>query len=57
MKESLVVLVDEENNQIGTMEKLEVHQKGLLHRAFSIFLFNEKSELLIQQRDTGKYHC
>lgn len=38
------------------MEKLEAHQKGILHRAFSVFVFNEKKELLIQRRALGKYH-
>ena len=51
-----VILVDENNNEIGVMEKLEAHQKGLLHRAFSIFIFNKKGELLLQQRDSKKYH-
>jgi len=39
------------------MEKLEAHEKGLLHRAFSLFIFNDKKELLIQQRAKDKYHC
>lgn len=52
-----VILVDKENNKIGVMWKLEAHQKGLLHRAFSIFLFNERGELLLQQRAKEKYHC
>lgn len=51
-----VVLVDALDNPIGTMEKLEAHRKGLLHRAFSVFVFNSKEELLIQQRAFGKYH-
>jgi isopentenyl-diphosphate delta-isomerase len=51
-----VVLVDPEDNVIGSMEKMEAHQKGLLHRAFSILLFNSKGELLLQKRATGKYH-
>lgn len=51
-----VVLVDPHNNDIGTMEKLEAHEKGLLHRAFSIFLFNEKGEMLVQKRANSKYH-
>jgi len=51
-----VILVDEFDNSIGTMEKLEAHQKGVLHRAFSIFLFNKKEELLIQRRSLIKYH-
>ncbi len=51
-----VILVDEHDNSIGTMEKLEAHQKGFLHRAFSILLFNSKGELLLQKRATSKYH-
>jgi isopentenyl-diphosphate delta-isomerase len=51
-----VILVNEQDQQIGTMEKMEAHQKGLLHRAFSIFIFNSKGGLLLQQRAVGKYH-
>lgn len=51
-----VILVDEMDRPIGTMEKMEVHQKGLLHRAFSIFIFNSKGEMLLQQRASSKYH-
>lgn len=51
-----VILVDEFDNAIGTMEKLEAHQKGILHRAFSVLLFNSKGELLLQKRAIGKYH-
>lgn len=51
-----VVLVDEHDNSIGTMEKMEAHKKGLLHRAFSILLFNNKGEMLLQKRATQKYH-
>ena len=51
-----VILVNENDEQIGTMEKMEAHQKGLLHRAFSIFIFNSKGELLLQKRAAGKYH-
>ena len=51
-----VILVNENDEQIGTIEKMEAHQKGLLHRAFSIFIFNNKGELLLQQRASGKYH-
>ncbi|MFN8247448.1 MAG: isopentenyl-diphosphate Delta-isomerase [Ferruginibacter sp.] len=51
-----VILVDERDVQVGTMEKLEVHQKALLHRAFSIFIFNSKGEMLLQQRAANKYH-
>jgi isopentenyl-diphosphate delta-isomerase len=52
-----VILVDEEDNEIGVMEKLEAHKKGKLHRAFSIVVFNTKGEMLIQQRAEEKYHC
>jgi isopentenyl-diphosphate delta-isomerase len=51
-----VVLVDSQDNEVGIMEKLEAHEKGLLHRAFSIFLFNSKGEMLLQQRALSKYH-
>lgn len=51
-----VILVDEQDVEIGVSEKLKAHQDGLLHRAFSIFIFNSKMELLIQQRAEGKYH-
>ncbi len=56
----MLVLVDEEDNPIGVEEKQLVHQQGLLHRAFSVFIFNqqaEEPELLIQQRQKDKYHC
>ncbi len=51
-----VILVDEKDNQIGTGEKLKIHQEGKLHRAFSIFIFNSKGELLLQKRARLKYH-
>jgi isopentenyl-diphosphate delta-isomerase len=51
-----VILVDEYDNEIGHMEKMEAHQKGLLHRAFSIVIFNSKGEMLLQQRAVEKYH-
>lgn len=51
-----VILVDKDDVQTGTMEKIEAHQKGLLHRAFSIFIFNSKGEFLLQQRAEAKYH-
>lgn len=51
-----VILVDERDVQTGTMEKLEVHQKALLHRAFSIFIFNGKGEMLLHKRAANKYH-
>jgi isopentenyl-diphosphate Delta-isomerase len=51
-----VVLVDENDLPMGVMEKLEAHRKGLLHRAFSVFVFNDKGQLLLQRRALGKYH-
>lgn len=51
-----VILIDENDNQIGTCEKLKAHQEGLLHRAFSIFIFNPEGKLLIQKRAINKYH-
>jgi isopentenyl-diphosphate delta-isomerase len=51
-----VILVNELDEQVGIMEKMEAHQKGLLHRAFSIFIFNKKGEMLLQQRAATKYH-
>lgn len=56
MVEEQIVLVDQNDRELGFMPKLEVHQKGLLHRAFSVFVFNEKGEMLIQQRALDKYH-
>lgn len=56
MKEPQVILVDEKDQKIGLMPKLEAHQKGVLHRAFSVFIFNDKDELLLQQRALEKYH-
>jgi isopentenyl-diphosphate delta-isomerase len=51
-----VILVDPQDHQIGTMEKMEAHLTGALHRAFSVFIFNRKGELLLQQRALNKYH-
>jgi isopentenyl-diphosphate Delta-isomerase len=51
-----VILVDEQDKEIGTMEKMEAHQKGKLHRAFSVLVFNAKGEMLIQKRAKTKYH-
>ena len=52
-----VILVDETDNQVGVGEKLETHQQGKLHRAFSIIIFNSKGEMMLQQRAKSKYHC
>jgi len=51
-----VILVNEQDRQTGTMEKMEVHQKAILHRAFSVFIFNDKGEMLLQKRAVKKYH-
>jgi isopentenyl-diphosphate Delta-isomerase len=51
-----VVLVNEKDEQVGTMEKMEAHRKALLHRAFSVFIFNAKGEMLLQRRAQNKYH-
>lgn len=56
MKQQEVILVDDNNEVQGFMEKMEAHKKGALHRAFSIFVFNNKGELLLQQRARNKYH-
>ncbi len=51
-----VILVDKNDKKIGLMPKLEAHEKALLHRAFSVFVFNDKNELLLQKRASHKYH-
>lgn len=56
MIEEKVILVDENDNQLGLMPKMEAHEKALLHRAFSVFIFNKKNELMLQQRALHKYH-
>jgi isopentenyl-diphosphate Delta-isomerase len=56
METTQVILVDENDNPVGVGEKIETHKKGILHRAFSVFIFNAKGEMLLQQRAMGKYH-
>ena len=56
MNPDFVVLVDELDQEIGVMEKIAAHEQGKLHRAFSVFIFNDKHELLLQRRAFGKYH-
>ena len=51
-----VILVDKEDNVLGTMEKMEAHRQGILHRAFSILLFDSSGRILLQKRSDGKYH-
>lgn len=54
--EDLVILVDKYNKQVGAAEKLRAHKEGLLHRAFSIFIFDKNHRMLLQQRAFDKYH-
>jgi isopentenyl-diphosphate delta-isomerase len=56
METTQVILVDENDNPVGVGEKIETHKKGILHRAFSVFIFNAKGEMLLQQRAMSKYH-
>jgi isopentenyl-diphosphate delta-isomerase len=56
MKETLVILVDDNDNQIGLMEKIEAHRKAMLHRAVSVFIIDSKGEWIIQKRAFNKYH-
>lgn len=56
MIEEHVILVNENDEQIGTMPKMEAHEKAVLHRAFSVFIFNDNNELMLQQRAKQKYH-
>ena len=56
MEEEKVILVNENDEQIGLMNKMEAHEKAVLHRAFSVFVFNNKNELMLQQRAAHKYH-
>ena len=56
MKEENVILVNTNDEQIGLMPKMEAHEKAVLHRAFSVFVLNEKNEIMLQQRASHKYH-
>ena len=56
MEEEQVILVNELDQQIGLMPKLEAHEKAILHRAFSVFILNDKNEIMLQQRAHQKYH-
>ena len=56
MTEEQVILVNQDDVQIGTMAKLEAHEKAVLHRAFSVFILNDKNEIMLQQRARHKYH-
>lgn len=56
MQEEQVILVNEKDEQIGLMPKMEAHEKAVLHRAFSVFVLNSKNEIMLQQRAHHKYH-
>ena len=51
-----VILVNEHDEAVGTMEKMAAHEQGILHRAFSIFIFDKEGKMLLQQRSLKKYH-
>jgi isopentenyl-diphosphate delta-isomerase len=55
-KNSQVILVNENDEQIGVMEKMQAHREGLLHRAFSVFVLNDENKMLLQKRAADKYH-
>ena len=54
--EEMIILVDENDKEIGSEEKIKVHKEGKLHRAFSIFIFNSEGKMLLQKRAKSKYH-
>jgi isopentenyl-diphosphate delta-isomerase len=56
MIEEQVILVNEHDEPIGLMPKMEAHEKAVLHRAFSVFILNERKEIMLQQRAAHKYH-
>ena len=56
MNSELLILVDKDDNVTGTAGKMEAHEQGLLHRAFSVFIFNSSGQMLLQQRAMDKYH-
>ena len=55
--EDNILLVDENNNPVGVGEKMDVHRRGILHRCFSVLVYNSKKEMLLQRRAMAKYHC
>ena len=55
-EEEMVILVNENDEELGTMPKMEAHEKAVLHRAFSVFIMNGKGETMLQQRAADKYH-
>ena len=56
MQVEYVILVNDKDQPLGAMEKMEAHEKGVLHRAFSVFVFNSKGQMLLQKRADEKYH-
>ncbi len=56
MLEEIIILVDEKDNPVGETGKMDAHKQGFLHRAFSCFVFDDKKNLLIQQRSHNNYH-
>lgn len=56
MEQTHVIIVDMNDHQIGTMDKIEAHRNAILHRAVSVFIFNSKGEWLLQRRALDKYH-
>lgn len=56
MSENYIISVDEDDREIGRIEKMEAHMDGRLHRAFSVFVFNSKGQLILQKRSDSKYH-
>jgi isopentenyl-diphosphate delta-isomerase len=54
--EERVILVDESDRELGTEEKLRAHSSGVLHRAFSVFVTDDRGRVLLQRRSSGKYH-
>lgn len=52
-----VILVDDRDKAVGTMEKFQAHREGALHRAVTVYIFNPDGQLLLQQRAQEKYHC
>jgi isopentenyl-diphosphate delta-isomerase len=54
--EEKVILVDSQDRQLGLMEKMEAHERAILHRAFSVFIFNNRGQVMLQQRAHSKYH-
>ena len=57
MHQDDIILVNEQDEQTGTSSKTLVHEKGWLHRAFSVFVFDKEGRMLLQRRAEGKYHC